>query len=156
VARPDTFNLVYLDSCVFVRYIERGRGWEVVDRLLRAAEAKQFELLTSPLLFVECLGQQPSSTYDSGIDARILECLDNPRIVPAEFTRSTALRARQLHLTNTIKGTCDAVHLASAIENEADVFLTFDTDDFPIGQRVEKVWVDEPYFPGDEQSLFST
>ncbi|TDV46286.1 hypothetical protein [Actinophytocola oryzae] len=70
--------------------------------------------------------------------------------------RATALKARQLLLANVIKGgTCDAIHLAGAIEQEADVFLTFDTDDFPVGQRVEGVWVDEPFFPGDGTNLFN-
>ena len=156
MTRPDTLGLVYLDSSVFIRYMQRDTGWDVVDRLLRAAEANQFELLTSPLLLVECLGQQPSTTYDAGTEARTLAALDNPRLIPAEFNRSTALRARHLHLTGTIRGTCDAIHLASAIEHEADAFLTFDTDDFPIGQLVDGVWVDVPYFPGDDTTLFST
>jgi hypothetical protein len=34
--------------------------------------------------------------------------------------------------------------------------VTFDVDDFPAGTPVEGVWVDAPYFPGDEQNLFST
>ena len=156
MTRPDSFDLAYLDSSVLVRYMRRDSGWEAVDRLLLAAEARQFELLTSPLLLVECLGQRPGATYDAGIEARTLDLLDNPRLIPAEFNRATALRARHLHLTGAIRGTCDAIHLASAIENEADVFLTFDTDDFPVGQRVDGVWVDEPIFPGDEPHLFST
>jgi predicted nucleic acid-binding protein len=54
VARPDVFNLVYLDSNVFIRYMTRDRGWEVVDRLLYAAEARQFELLTFHICDVRC------------------------------------------------------------------------------------------------------
>lgn len=155
VARPESFDLAYLDSSVFIRYMQRKDRWQVVERLLYAAEANQFELMTSPLLLVECLGQRPSPNYDAGRDARALELLDNPRLIPVEFNRATAIRARDLHLTCTVKGgTCDSIHLAGAIEHEADVFFTFDTDDFPIGQRVDGVWVDEPFFPGDENSLF--
>lgn len=156
MTRPNVFDLVYFDSNVFIRYMKRGPGWELIDRILRAAEANQFNLMISPLLLVECLGQQPRPNYNTEDEARALALLDNPRLSLVEFNRSTALRARHLLLAGTVKGgVCDAVHLASAIEHEADVFLTFDTDDFPIGRRIEGVWVDEPFFPGDEANLFT-
>ncbi|TDV46285.1 hypothetical protein CLV71_111244 [Actinophytocola oryzae] len=41
VTRPDSFDLVYFDSNVFIRYMRRMPGWELVDRLIRAAEANQ-------------------------------------------------------------------------------------------------------------------
>lgn len=136
--------------------MQRGDGWQIVDRIIRAAEAGQFDLMISSLLLVECLGQPPSPTYDVGSEARALALLDNPRLTPVEFNRSTAIKARQLLLNTTVTGgVCDAIHLASAIEHEADVFLTFDTDDFPVGQRIDGVWVDEPFFPGDGTDLFS-
>lgn len=156
MARPDSFDLAYFDSNVFIRYMQRKPGWEIVDRLIRAAEAGQFDLMISPLLLVECLGQQPRPTYDAGFEARAIELLDNPRLTPVEFNRGTALKARQLLLEGTVKGgVCDAIHLAGAIEHEADVFLTFDNGDFPIGQRTRGVWIDEPFFPGDQANLFS-
>jgi predicted nucleic acid-binding protein len=157
VVRPDSFDLAYLDSNVFIRYVRRGSSWQVVDRIIRAAEANQFDLMISPLLLVECLGQQPGPAYDVGSEARALALLDNPRLSPVEFNRSIAIKARHLLLDGTVTGgVCDAIHLASAIEHEADVFLTFDTDDFPIGRRIGGLWVDEPFFPGDGTDLFSS
>ncbi|WP_279588760.1 hypothetical protein [Actinophytocola oryzae] len=41
MTRPDSFDLVYFDSNVFIRYMRRMPGWELVDRLIRAAEANQ-------------------------------------------------------------------------------------------------------------------
>ncbi len=152
MARPDSYEMAYLDSCLFARYFARGAGWERIQRILDAADAKQFEVCTSAFTLVECLAQSPTPNPDMGLDARVLSRLDTPRMALVEFSQPVALRARELHLTKQYEA-ADAIHVASAIEAAADVLFTLDEDDFPIGTRVGDVWVDLPYLPGGP-SLF--
>ncbi|WP_433263298.1 type II toxin-antitoxin system VapC family toxin [Micromonospora vinacea] len=70
-----------------------------------------------------------------------------------EFARWVALHARRLAHQYRLKN-FDAIHVASAVEADANVFMSADKD-FPQGQLIEGVWVDEPYEPGDPP-LFST
>ncbi|KZB86362.1 type II toxin-antitoxin system VapC family toxin [Amycolatopsis regifaucium] len=160
MGRPSSYQKAFLDSSAIIRYFTRGEGWSSVERIMQANQAGTIALFVSPLLLVEALGQPPASNYDPGVEARVLSFLDSPSLLPIEFDRYTALIARRLVLERGLK-TCDAIHLASALSAEADVFLTYDKDDFPIGTQVDDVWVDVPYFPGahepgsQEPDLFS-
>ncbi|WP_284746461.1 type II toxin-antitoxin system VapC family toxin [Amycolatopsis sp. RTGN1] len=152
MARPDPYSTVYLDSCVLTRFFARGDGWERVQRIMDAADAGQFEIYVSTFSLVECLAQSPTPHPDVGLDARVLQYVDGPRVVLVEFGREVALQARDLHLIKQYK-LGDAIHIASALEASVDVLFTFDEDDFPIGTKVGAVWVDLPYLPG-EPTLF--
>ncbi|WP_409186737.1 type II toxin-antitoxin system VapC family toxin [Amycolatopsis sp. VS8301801F10] len=148
MARPDSYTLAYLDSCVFTRYYTRGEGSHFIQQIMDAADARQFEICTSTFTLVECLGQSPTPRPDVGMEARVQKHLDSPRVTLVEFSREVALQARELHLTKQYRSG-DAIHLASAVEAGADVLFTLDNDDFQIGQRVNGVWIDNPYLPGD-------
>ncbi|MEU3273899.1 PIN domain-containing protein [Saccharomonospora sp. NPDC006951] len=152
MARPDPYHVAYFDSCVFTRLFTRGRGWPLIQNIVDAADAGRFQLCTSMFSLVECLSQPPSARPDIGLEARILDHLDTDRLVLIEFSRSVALRARELHLTKKFR-IGDAIQIASACEARADVLFTTDEDDFPIGQRFEGIWIDTPYLPGD-RTLF--
>ncbi|MDL5160190.1 PIN domain-containing protein [Actinomycetospora termitidis] len=65
-----------------------------------------------------------------------------------EFDLRVALKARQLRLAQVVKKVADSVHLAHAIVARADVLMTLDEDDFPIGEVVDGVHVDKPYLLG--------
>jgi predicted nucleic acid-binding protein len=80
------------------------------------------------------------------LERRILDILDNPRHTPVEFTRTVALRARELALRRGMKN-YDAIHLAHAVMARADVLMTADKG-FTQDSDVEGVWVCAPYYWG--------
>jgi predicted nucleic acid-binding protein len=80
-------------------------------------------------------------SYPPKLDQDCIELLD--RIVQVEFSRRVAQAARKLAYMYQLKN-YDAIHLASAVDAGVDVLMTWDKG-FPLGQRVEGVWVDEPY-----------
>lgn len=146
-ARPDKYDIAYLDSCVFTTYFLRHDGWERIQRVMDAADAGGFVIVASTFSLVECLGQSPSPHHDVGHESRVRTHLDSPRVQLVEFSRHVALHARELHITKQLD-LGDSIHMASAIEAGADVLFTFDTD-FPLNSYEAGVWVSEPYLPGD-------
>ncbi len=150
MARPDSPEVIYLDSNTLCRFII-GDHVETIGRVIEAVDAGQVELIISPLLLVECRGQPRKDPIDDDLERRLLDILDNPRHTPVEFTRSVALKARELALRHGMKN-YDAIHLAHAIMARADVLMTTDKG-FPLETEVEGVWVGAPYIFG-APSLF--
>ena len=146
MARPDSPGVIYLDSNTVCRFMV-GDHVETIGRVIEAVDAGQAELIISPLLLVECRGQPRKGPVDEDLERRILDVLDNPKHTPVEFTRSVALKARELALRRGMKN-YDAIHLAHAIMAEADVLMTTDKG-FPLETEVEGVWIGAPYFWGD-------
>ncbi len=150
MARPDSPEVIYLDSNTLCRFIV-GDHVETVGRVIEAIDAGQAELIVSPLLLVECRGQPRECPVDEDLERHMIGILDNPRHTPVEFTRAVALKARELALRHGMRN-YDAIHLAHAITAGADVLMTADQG-FPLDSAVEGVWVCAPYFWG-EPSLF--
>lgn len=146
MARPDSPGVIYLDSNTLCRFMV-GDHVETIGRVIEAVDAGQAELIISPLLLVECRGQPRKGLVDEDLEGRILGILDNPRHTPVEFTRSVALKARELALRHGMKN-YDAIHLAHAIMAGADVLMTTDKG-FPLEAEVDGVWIGAPYFWGD-------
>lgn len=139
---------MYLDSNAIISAINSESGHEVLTEVLRLGDIGTLTLFISALSLVEVRGWKRGEPYPADKDARVLAKLDTPQFVQVEFGRAVALKARtythRYGLTNY-----DAIHLASAVQAHAEVFMTFDGG-FPRRQTVEGVWVDEPYQPGDD------
>lgn len=58
-------------------------------------------------------------------------------------TERSARHARVLSRSYGLRG-ADAVHLSSAVKGKAARFMSWDTKDFPIGDVIEGVVVEEP------------
>lgn len=146
--RPRDPESVYLDSNTLICIVKAESGHEVLTEVLRLGEIRKVTLFISALSMVEVRGWRRNEAYPVDEDARVLAMLDAPQFVPVEFGRAVALRARaythRYGLANY-----DAIHLASAVQAQVDVLMTFDRG-FPRGQRVDGVWIDEPYQPGDD------
>ncbi|MBV9728402.1 MAG: hypothetical protein JO309_03095 [Pseudonocardiales bacterium] len=95
MARPDSPEVIYLDSNTLCRFVI-GKDVETVGRVIGAVDAGEAELIVSPLLLVECRGQPRSGPVDAELERRLLGILDNPRHTPVEFTRAVALRRATL------------------------------------------------------------
>lgn len=148
MARPENPSLIYLDSNTIISVVKAEAGHEPVAEILRLAEAGRLTIAVSAVSYVEVRGTGRSQPYSPDLDRRALQALDGPHVLLVEFSRHVALRARKLAYERRLKN-YDAIHLASAIEADADVLMTTDTDDFPCGTLVQGVWVDKPYMPGD-------
>jgi predicted nucleic acid-binding protein len=136
-----------MDSNTLIVGVLKRKGFEPVQGLLNLAQAGRIELYISALTYVEVRGAGRNDPYDADVDQAILAALDSPSFMIVEFYRGLAIRARQYTQTLRLKN-YDAIHLASATEAQADVFMTWDTD-FARGTAVDGVWIDEPYEPGD-------
>lgn len=145
--RPDNPKLIYLDSNTIISVIKSEPGYEPVADILRLAKAGRLVIAISMVSFVEVRGTSRSEPYSAEKDRRALDALDGPHVLTVELARHVALLARKLGFERGLKP-YDAVHLASAIEAQADVLMTTDKK-FPRGMSVEGVWVDEPYALGD-------
>lgn len=145
--RPSEPTSVYLDSNTLIYAITKRPGHEPIAEVLRLAEARKLTVLISNLTYVEARGWARKDPYPQDLDEECVRLLDSPHLTRVELTRRVAIRARRYAWSRKLNN-YDAVHLASAVEYPADVFMTADTD-FPIGTTVDGVWIDRPYEPGD-------
>ncbi|MBN1172480.1 MAG: type II toxin-antitoxin system VapC family toxin [Micromonosporaceae bacterium] len=148
MGRPDNPTSVYLDSNALILAVTARPGHEPVAEILRLADTGQLTVAISTLSLVEVRGWGRTDPYPPDLDHRCVAQLDHPRLLMVEFHRDVALRARRYAHHYRLKNP-DAIHLASAVEAEVDVLMTYDAD-FPHAQSVEGVWIDDPYFPGGD------
>lgn len=117
---------VALDTAILVYFLERHpRYYEAVHGVLHRVETGDLKGFASSLVFAELL----VPLYRSGNVAkareilRVLRAFPNLAIDPvSDEISSEAARLRAEHGVRTP----DAIHFATALENEADVFLTND------------------------------
>lgn len=146
--RPEKPSSIYLDSNCLVYVITNRPGSEDLAEILQRAERGVLTVVISTFSYVEVRGWGKSDPYPPELDRRAIDILDHPNIMRVEFSRRVALRARKLAHSYPLSNG-DAIHLSSAIEAQADVFMTEDSD-FRRGEYVERVWIDSPYVPGDQ------
>lgn len=151
--RPENPSSVYLDTNALVYAITNKPKGKPVAEILRLAQAGKITVFISVLSYVEVRGYSNNDPFPPERDHECVALLDSAHLVRVEFARRIALRARRLAYEYRLKN-FDAVHLASAIEAEADVFMSADRD-FAHGRMIEGVWVDDLYEPGDP-TLFSS
>lgn len=111
------------------------------------ADSGRVQLFGSTWLLAEALGGGYSEPPDPVREELILRVLrDSESISLVQTSVKVAMIARDLRRQLHLK-TADAVHLASAVSVGADVFMTTDGDDFPIGDSVMGVSVSFPESP---------
>jgi len=116
----------YLDACTIIYLIEAASPFhqKTVERLGRLGTDPSTLLVTSRLSMIECR-TKPMKDQDSPLLAAYDDFFTRKRLLLAEITpevieHATALRAKHGFRTP------DAIHLATAVEEKADVFLTGD------------------------------
>lgn len=106
-----------------------------IASLFHEVDTDQVQLFGSTLLLSEVLGGGFKDPVDPVKENAIFQVLDNPSVITlVQVTRQVAVQAREHRRTYHLE-TPDAIHLATAVFAEADIFMTIDTD-FPIGTRV--------------------
>jgi predicted nucleic acid-binding protein len=142
------YQLAYLDADIWLSALigEPGRA-EIVRPILTAADGGHVKLLVSALMPLEVLGGGNQTRTQEQEQAALSMVTRSSNIVVAAG-RALVLRARQYRLTYNLKS-MDALHLASAVHGHAEVFFTWNSDDFSrVGPTIDGMRISEPYWYG--------
>lgn len=146
---PD-YNRLYLDADVYLGLIkgEPGRV-EIARILLNGAQQKRLTVVASTLIYAEVCGHGAvrAARDVAGADAKISAFFEQGFIQWVEVDLVIAREARRLSRERGLRG-ADAIHLASAVRASCDVLMTWNKNDFPIGEEVNGVAVREPFLFG--------
>jgi len=121
-------SLIYLDACTIIYIVEAVHPFRksVIDKIDRFRSGHETRLLTSNLSRLECRVRPLQED-----DAVLLRCYEDfftkRGLLVMDITRQIIDVAADLRARYRFR-TPDAVHLATAIDQKADVFLTGDAD----------------------------
>lgn len=120
--RVGTVTEAYLDACSLIYLTEGVAGWRsAVEARLMALPATA-GLLTSRISRLECRSK-PTRDRDAALLARYEAAFARTRVV--EVTAAIIERATELRARYGFRSP-DAIHLATAIDQAADVFISGD------------------------------
>lgn len=142
---PD-YQRLYLDADVYLGLIKgEADRVDVARSLLRDGQDKRFGIVASTLIYAEVCGHgDVRAAPDAGRGSEGQRVL-RARIHPVGRSDLVIAReARRLSREHRLRGP-DAIHLASAIRASCDVLMTWNKNDFPVGQTVEGVEVRAPF-----------
>lgn len=144
MARPGNFSSIYLDSSALLSAIQAEAGHEPIAEVLRLASQGRLTVYASAVILVEVRAQRRGHA-DASSDEHALRILDSARLIDVELSRGVAMRAREYVGSHGLRP-LDAIHLASAVAAETEVFWSWDGDFGKLaGSAVDGVWVDQPY-----------
>lgn len=146
---PD-YERLYLDADVYLGLIKgETERVEVARGLLRGGQDKRFVVVASTLLYAEVCGhgEVRAAADQAAVDQKVTAFFEHGFIQWIEVDLVVAREARRLSREYRLRG-ADAIHLASAIRASCDVLMTWNKNDFPIGQTVEGVDVRVPFLFG--------
>jgi len=117
---------IYLDANSIIYLVEAVDPFHaiVAARLLSHRTNPESRIVTSRLSRLECR-IQPLRNADTHLLAKYTDFFSMERIIICEVTAGVIERATDLRVRYNFK-TPDAIHLATAIEEKADLFLTGD------------------------------
>ena len=118
---------IYLDACILIYLVEAASPFHaiVARRLLQHQADPASRLVTSRLSCLECR-MRPIRDNDRELLSAFDRLFSANRMVIVEITAEVVASATNLRARYGFK-TPDAIHLASAIEGKADLFLTGDS-----------------------------
>jgi len=132
-----TLKRVYLDSCCFIELAKGKFGKAVasnggylwhIETLLRASRLEKIQVCTSILTVTECI-----HAGDGDVSAKVQELFvglftsGKGGVLLLQTDIWTVERARDLRWKHSLNfKAADAIHIASALENSCDEFLTWD------------------------------
>jgi predicted nucleic acid-binding protein len=118
---------IYLDACTIIYLVEASSPFhaDIVNRLRQFQAEPDSRLLTSRLSCLECR-VRPIRDNDQQLIRAYDRFFGADRLLIVEISAEVVLSATGLRARYGFK-TPDAIHLASAIEEKADLFLTGDS-----------------------------
>ncbi|WP_165847828.1 type II toxin-antitoxin system VapC family toxin [Ammonifex thiophilus] len=121
-------GIIALDTCCLIYYLEGSPlAHELRNEIFQPLEQGEFRAVVSTLALAELL-VRPKSLGKENVCAEYLALLcsyPNLEIVP--LTVEIALRCAKIRATNPTIRTPDAIHLATAAEKGARIFVTNDS-----------------------------
>jgi len=119
---------VYLDASAIIYFLEAESPFHAaaVQSIARFRSDPASRLVTSRLSRLECR-VKPVRDSDKELLAKYDAFFERRRLIIGDVTTAVIERATDLWARHRFK-TPDAIHLATAIEEHADVFLTGDDD----------------------------
>lgn len=119
----------YWDSSVIIAYINEERGRvDVCKAILDDAEQGKIWIYTSALTITEVLKYKGAKPITKDKKEKLRGFFENDYIRFVQLDRWVGFDAQELFWENGIP-TKDALHVASALKAEVDVFETYDNDD---------------------------
>jgi predicted nucleic acid-binding protein len=118
---------IYLDGCCIIYLVEAASPFHsaIAGRLLQHQADPESRLLTSRLSFLECR-TRPERDNDRKLLAAYDKLFGTNRMLIVEISAEVVTTTTKLRARYGFK-TPDAIHLASAIDAKADLFLTGDS-----------------------------
>ena len=141
---PETrYSRPYLDTSVHIADVQNEPGREVSTEILRLAEQGGLTIIASTFVIAELVHATgakslPTAEENAAIERRFLN--DWTRIVP--LTIPIAREARRIARDHNLKPP-DAVHVATALRADADIFLTW--DEHFLGRTIQGLACRRPY-----------
>ena len=119
---------IYLDACTVIYLVEAVRPFHttVIDKLAAHRSEPESRLLTSRLSRLECR-VRPLQEKNTALLGAYDEFFSKERLLVIDITGPIIEHATELRARYRFK-TPDAIHLATAIDQKADVFYTGDAD----------------------------
>jgi len=119
---------IALDTCVLVYYLERSERFHAVaDAVISRVCQGRNEAVLSTLALLETLVGPYRRQADSVAETYYAALSQLPHCQWAPLTYAIADRAAQLRGSHNLT-TPDAIHVATAIESSAELFVTNDAD----------------------------
>lgn len=129
--------LVYPDACIFIEVLQqRSDTWRDSFKILRAAERGDVRFVASSLLAAE-VGRFRGDKPRDRVDELVVQYLDSVGTQWVEVDLFISREARNLSWRYAMRSGADAVHLATAVRQKADYFMSRDNV-FPYGPRFIK------------------
>ncbi len=123
---------VLIDSCALIALIEGKQGMERILPLLRQIDAGEVQLIESVVVLGEVY-KVPSRQAEPEVQQRrekqlavIRNRLCSRSVLLVDVTRPVIEAATRYRIDGAVKGLPDAIHLATAVLNGCDWFITFD------------------------------
>lgn len=146
---PD-YKHLYLDADVYLGLIkgEPGRV-DIARSLLGDTQAGRFVVMASTLIYAKVCGHGDVRAPQDfkAVDEKISAFFEHGFIRWIEVDLVLAREARRYSRDYGLRGS-DAIHLASAVRGPCDVLMTWNKNDFPIGETVDGVEIREPFLFG--------
>ena len=118
---------IAIDANILIYSVETQEPyWLLLQPLLSAAKAGQVILVASELIVLETL-IMPFRTQDALLINAYAEILSSPNVRLVPITTNTLLRAAKLRAEIPGLRTPDAIHAASALQQNITSFLTNDS-----------------------------
>ena len=123
---------VYWDSCVWLGIInDEPDKVDSAKWVIERAERGEVEIWTSTITLAEVYKVRGGGEADPEADKKLDDFLSQPYIVHVQVDQDVAMEARRLLRARMpgLRKPFDAIHLASAVWHDIEIFHTFDRDD---------------------------